>query len=86
MTLNSHHLAAVERAARMVDMEPLEPKRKAFMVKEQWFGLARTLLAFGAGYLVSRGFIDQSTVDAVIAAVITLGTAAWSLIEKTKTA
>jgi len=79
-------LTAAERAARMAsDMEPLEERECAMFSKEQVFGLLRTLLAFGAGVLVTNGLIDQGTVDAVIAAIITLGTAGWSLIEKAKT-
>jgi len=86
MTNTHDHLVAVERAAReWSDMSPLDERKRAMFSKEQVFGLLRTLLAFGAGVLVSNGLIDQGTVDAVIAAIITLGTAGWSLLEKAKT-
>lgn len=45
-------------------------------------GVARHLLTFGAGYLVARGFIDESTAEALVGAVLTLIGVGWSIYDK----
>lgn len=48
----------------------------------QFFGVLRTFLALGAGYLVGKGYFDQGAADQLVAAVLTLLTAGWSIYEK----
>lgn len=48
----------------------------------QIFGVVRTLLAFGAGVFVSKGYFDSATADTIVGAVVTLLTAGWSIFEK----
>lgn len=48
----------------------------------QIFGVVRTILAFGAGILVSKGYIDEATGTALVGAIVTIGTAIWSVVEK----
>jgi hypothetical protein len=45
-------------------------------------GVVRHLLTFGAGYLVARGFIDESTAEALVGAVLTLIGVGWSIYDK----
>lgn len=49
---------------------------------DKFLGIIRTVLAFGAGYLVNKGWLDQSMVEPVIGALIVIGTAAWSVASK----
>jgi hypothetical protein len=52
------------------------------MNKEQLFGIVRTVAAAGFGYLAGKGLIDGATVDALAAAVATIGVAVWSVFSK----
>jgi hypothetical protein len=52
------------------------------MKKEQLFGIVRTVAAAGFGYLAGKGLIDGATVDALAAAVATIGVAVWSVFSK----
>ena len=52
------------------------------MTGEQIWGVVRTLLAFGGGFVVSKGYIDDATLTAVIGALGTLFVAGWSIISK----
>lgn len=45
-------------------------------------GVARAILAAGAGYLVGKGYIDQGVADQLVGAVIVFGTAVWSVFSK----
>ena len=45
-------------------------------------GVARAVLAAGAGWRVGQGYIDQGMADQVVAAVIIIGTAIWSVVSK----
>lgn|GEM_PF-1164345 len=36
-------------------------------------GLARHLLTFGGGYLVSKGIIDEGSIQEVVGSIITVG-------------
>lgn len=49
-------------------------------------GIARTVLAAAGGILVTKGYIDSGTLTAVIGAIVTLGTAAWSVYAKRRVA
>lgn len=56
------------------------------MTKEQLFGIVRTLAASGLGYMAGKGLIDGGSVDAIAAAVATIGVAIWSYVAKKPTA
>lgn len=56
------------------------------MTGEQIWGVVRTLLAFGGGFIVSKGYIDDATLTAVIGALGTIFIAGWSVYSKKKTA
>lgn len=49
------------------------------MTSEQIAGILRTILAAGGGYLVSRGWLDNATMMAIVGALVTLATAGWSV-------
>lgn len=51
----------------------------------QIFGVVRTILAFVAGIAVTKGYIDDATATAVVGAIVTIGTAVWSIVEKKNT-
>ena len=52
------------------------------MSKEQVFGIVRTLSAAAFGYLAGTGLIDGASVEALAAAVATIGVAVWSVLSK----
>jgi len=52
------------------------------MNAEILFGLARHILTLVGGYSVSKGQIDQSSVDTVIGALTGLAGVAWSVKHK----
>lgn len=54
------------------------------MIKQQIFGIVRTVAAFGFGYLAAKGVIDGATAEALAGAVATIGVAVWSVISKKK--
>lgn len=47
-------------------------------------GIVRTILATFGGILVSKGVLDDGTLQAIIGGVITVGTGVWSVIQKRK--
>jgi hypothetical protein len=49
------------------------------MTADQFGGIARTVLGFGAGWLVSKGYVDQSTALQITGALGTLAIAGWSM-------
>lgn len=52
------------------------------MIKEQIFGVIRTLAAAAFGYLAGKGLIDGETATALAGAVATIGVAVWSVLTK----
>jgi len=52
------------------------------MTQEQVGGVVRTFLAFVAGYIVSKGWVDQETALQVTGAVGVILVAAWSWWQK----
>jgi hypothetical protein len=48
------------------------------MNADQIGGLIRTLLSFGAGILISKGYVDTGTAGTVVSALVTIGVAVWS--------
>ena len=49
------------------------------MNPDQVMGVVRAILAAVGGLLVQKGYIDAVTLTAVIGALITLGSALWSV-------
>ena len=45
-------------------------------------GLIRHVLTFIGGLFITKGFIDESTLQEVIGALITLGGFVWSYVDK----
>jgi len=54
------------------------------MNKLSILGLVRHLLTFGGGYLVSKGILDEGSVQEIIGAAITIGGALWSFLAPEK--
>lgn len=52
------------------------------MTAEQFGGIIRTILAAGAGALVTSGYLDAATAQAIAGAVATLIVAGWSVYAK----
>lgn len=47
-------------------------------------GLARALLAFGGGIVVSRGLVDADTVQSITGGLLAVATGVWSVADKRK--
>ena len=54
------------------------------MTWEMFAGLLRHLLTFGGGFLIAKGWFDEATVNQIVAALITLVGAGWSMFAKRK--
>ncbi len=52
------------------------------MTGEQIWGIVRTILAAGGGYIVAKGYLDNATVTSIIGAIGTLFIAGWSVWSK----
>jgi hypothetical protein len=52
------------------------------MTGDQIWGIVRTILAAGGGYVVAKGYIDNATMTSIIGAVGTLFIAGWSVWSK----
>ena len=46
---------------------------------DQVGGLARAILTFGSGILISKGIIDAGTAGTIVGAFVTIAAAVWSL-------
>jgi hypothetical protein len=55
------------------------------MKTEEILGLIRTVLAFGGGFMVQKGYIDEATLQTSVGAVIALASAIWSIVDKVRT-
>jgi hypothetical protein len=53
------------------------------LVKDSALSIVRKLLAIGAGYIVAGGVLDNSTAEAAIAAIMTLISIGWGIVDKT---
>lgn len=51
-------------------------------MKEAIFGVVRAVLAAVGGWAVAQGWVDESTVEQVVGAVLVIATAAWSVRSK----
>lgn len=52
------------------------------MNADQIWGIVRTLLAAGGGFLVAKGFVDDATLASILGALGVLFTAGWSIYQK----
>lgn len=52
------------------------------MTKEQIAGVVRAIVAAVGGYLVGKGYLEASSVEAVAGAFATIATAVWSVRSK----
>jgi hypothetical protein len=52
------------------------------MTWEKIAGIARHLLTFGGGYIVSTGYIDAGQLEIAVGAVLALGGVIWSIAVK----
>jgi len=56
------------------------------MSGEQIWGIIRTILAAGGGWIAAKGWVDAATLEQVLGAVGVLFVTAWSIIAKKKPA
>ena len=54
------------------------------MTGEQIWGVVRTILAAGGGYIVAKGYIDDATLTAILGGLGTIFVAGWSVWSKRK--
>ena len=52
------------------------------MTWDKWAGVLRAVLSAAGGYLVAKGYFDQGMVDQIVAAILVLGSAVWSVRSK----
>lgn len=49
------------------------------MNQEQFLSLLRTILQVAGGALVTKGYVDDATMQATIGAILTIGATAWGI-------
>jgi hypothetical protein len=54
------------------------------MTKDQIFGVARHVLTFLGGFLIVKGYLDESLLNELIGGAITLAGTVWSIVDKNK--
>jgi hypothetical protein len=54
------------------------------MSKDQIFGVARHVLTFLGGFLVVKGYLDESLLNELIGGAIALAGTIWSIVDKNK--
>ena len=54
------------------------------MSRDQIFGVARHVLTFLGGFLVVKGYLDESLLNELIGGAITLAGTIWSIVDKNK--
>lgn len=52
------------------------------MNKQAVIGLARHVLTFGGGIIVSQGWVDEATMTTIVGALATIVGAVWSVLDK----
>lgn len=52
------------------------------MNRDMILGLVRHVLTFGGGYFVAKGYTDTATAETLISALVALGGAVWSVVDK----
>jgi len=56
------------------------------MTADQVWGIIRTILSAGMGFVVAKGWLDDATSVAIIGAIGTIFVGLWSVISKKKPA
>jgi hypothetical protein len=54
------------------------------MSKDQIFGVARHVLTFLGGFLVVKGYLDESLLNELIGGALALAGTIWSIVDKNK--
>ena len=54
------------------------------MSKDQIFGVARHVLTFLGGFLVVKGYLDESLLSELVGSTIALAGTIWSVVDKNK--
>lgn len=54
------------------------------LINPQIDGIARHVLTFLAGFLVSGGYITLESIPGIVTGLVTLATVVWSVLSKTK--
>jgi hypothetical protein len=54
------------------------------MSKDQIFGVARHVLTFLGGFLVVKGYLDESLLSELVGGTIALAGTIWSVVDKNK--
>ena len=54
------------------------------MTSSEIWGIVRTILAAGGGYLVAKGYLDNETLAALLGGIGTIFVAGWSVWAKRK--
>ena len=52
------------------------------MTRDIWLGFARHVLTFVGGLMVTQGYVDTSTVETAVGALVTIGGVVWSVLDK----
>jgi len=54
------------------------------MSKDQIFGVARHVLTFLGGFLIVKGYLDESLLSELVGGTIALAGTIWSVVDKNK--
>jgi hypothetical protein len=54
------------------------------MDKSQVLGIVRHILTFGSGFVIAKGWLDESLAAELVTAFIGLAGAVWSVVDKRK--
>mgnify|MGYP006271897653 FL=1 len=52
------------------------------LTKEQLLGIIRHVLTFAGAIVITKGLVDQGTVDTIIGSAVSLTGAIWSIVSK----
>lgn len=52
---------------------------------EQIASILRHILTFGGGFIVAKGWISAEALPGIVGAILTIGGAVWSVVNKTPT-
>lgn len=56
------------------------------LTKEQVMGIVRHIITFAGGFVLAKGWIDETTFMEISGALVTLVGAVWSVVDKKKAA
>lgn len=54
------------------------------MKKQQTLGLIRHILTFAGGFVVADGWVDPTSLETLVGALVTIGGALWSVFSEDK--